>query len=92
MGRHTRSGSFALIDEHQASGLLADILRENNVYLGGASVGKGLRKAAQFHLQKDDLRAPKEFMNLPGAQNLAEKHVPIEEPVSIAVNSCCHRT
>jgi diaminopimelate decarboxylase len=47
-----RSHSFADIDEAQASGLLTDIIRENNVFLGGSSIGKGLKTAARYQMQQ----------------------------------------
>jgi ornithine decarboxylase len=48
----TRSHSFADIDEAKASGLLTDIIRENNVFLGGSSIGKGLKTAARYQMQQ----------------------------------------
>ena len=49
------------------------------VYLGGSSVGKGLRQAAQYHLQKRV--AKPNFYNLPGAANLEPgvDRVPLED-------------
>lgn len=34
-----------------AAGILSNILRQNNVYLGGSALGKGFRRAARYHLQ-----------------------------------------
>jgi hypothetical protein len=77
-----RSGSFALIDESQASGILTDVLSENNVYLGGSSLGKGLTKAARYYLRKklSTMSRPNHF-NLPGAANIVEnvEMMPLEE-------------
>lgn len=35
-----------------SAGLLAEILRSNNVYVGGSSMGKGFRRAARYYLRK----------------------------------------
>ena len=71
MGRHARSQSFANIDEAQASGILADVLKEANVYLAGSSLGKGLKKAARYYLNERLANAPKpEHFSLPGAADL----------------------
>lgn len=48
----SRSSSFANINEAQASGILEDILKENNVLLGGSSIGKGFKKAARHYLKQ----------------------------------------
>lgn len=48
----SRSSSFANIDEAQASGILEDILKDNNVLLGGSSIGKGFKKAARHYLKQ----------------------------------------
>ena len=34
------------------AGVLNDILRQNNVYLGGSAMGKGFRRAARYYLQE----------------------------------------
>lgn len=71
MGRHTRTLSFHQVDSEQASGILADVLKENNVYLGGSSVGKGLKKAANYYLNERMSRAPQPtHLDLPGAADL----------------------
>lgn len=44
--------SFANIDEAESSGILADLLRDNDVFLGGAAMGIGLTKAARFYLSE----------------------------------------
>ncbi|CAB9516488.1 Antizyme inhibitor 1 [Seminavis robusta] len=51
----SRSSSFADLDEVQASGILEDIVRENNVLLGGSSIGKGFKKAARAYLKQQQL-------------------------------------
>ena len=82
MGRHNRSLSFHDVDSQQASGILADIFKENDVFLGGSSVGKGLKKAANFYLNERVATAPKpSHLNLPGAADLAEEceTTPVEE-------------
>jgi hypothetical protein len=82
MGRHSRSLSFHDVDSQQASGILADILKENDVFLGGSSVGKGLKKAANFYLSERVATAPKPtHLDLPGAADLAEECevTPVEE-------------
>ena len=50
MSHRPRSTSLSNIDAEQASGILTDLLREENVYLGGASVGQGLKHAARYYL------------------------------------------
>jgi len=34
----------------ETSGILSKVLKDNRVYLGGSSIGKGLAKAARYHL------------------------------------------
>jgi len=59
------------VDSEQASGILADVLKENNVYLGGSSVGKGLKKAANYYINERMSRSPKpSHLDLPGADDL----------------------
>lgn len=77
-----RSNSFALIDECQASGILTDVLKENNVLLGGSSLGKGLTKAARYYLRKQLSTMPRPtHFGLPGAAALVENAdmVPLED-------------
>lgn len=77
-----RSNSFALVDETQASGILTDVLAENNVFLGGSSLGKGLPKAARYHLkQKHSQMEKPNHLNLPGSKDIVENAeiMPIEE-------------
>lgn len=71
MGRHSRTLSFHQVDSEQASGILADVLKENDVFLGGSSVGKGLKKAANYYINERLSRAPKPtHLDLPGASDL----------------------
>jgi hypothetical protein len=52
-----------------ASGILADVFRE--VYLGGSSVGRGLKKADRYYLEDRLAGAPKPaHLFLPGAADL----------------------
>jgi hypothetical protein len=46
------SMSFANIDETESSGILSNLLRANQVFLGGAAMGIGLTKAARFYLSE----------------------------------------
>lgn len=81
MGRHERNLSFHDIDESQASGILSDVIKESNVYLGGSSIGKGLKKAANYYMKNHLLKmdAPTHF-NLSGASDLNEdaEKIPLE--------------
>ena len=82
MGRLQRNLSFHDVDEAQASGILADVFRESDVYLGGSSVGKGLKKAARYYLEDRLAGAPKpEHLLLPGAADLNPDvdKMPLEE-------------
>jgi hypothetical protein len=54
-----RSMSFAKIDETESSGILSNLFRANQVFLGGAAMGIGLTKAARFYLNE---RAKSEAM------------------------------
>jgi len=66
--RRPRASSFYSMDEKQASGVLGHLLQESNVFFGGSSVGKGLRKAAQYYMNE---RAHKQAPNdLPGFDQL----------------------
>ena len=49
-----RSSSFAHVDEHQASGRLSTVLHQHDVLLGGSSLGKGLKTAAQHYLLRQN--------------------------------------
>jgi len=62
--RRERSKSFANIDEEEASGILEGVLKDSKAFLGGASVGKGLKKAAQRYLRAQKERATKELESL----------------------------
>jgi hypothetical protein len=46
------SMSFANIDETESSGILSNLFRANQVFLGGSSMGLGLTKAARFYLNE----------------------------------------
>jgi hypothetical protein len=71
MGRHARNVSFSGIDEVESSGILSDVVRKNQVFLGGSSVGKGLTKAARYFLQERVSKAPvPEHFELAGASEL----------------------
>jgi len=71
MGRHQRSLSFADVDEHQASGILGDIIKESDVFLGGSSIGKGLKKAANYYMKTNlAAQAKAEHLQLAGASDL----------------------
>lgn len=71
MGKHTRSLSFHQVDSEQASGILGDVFKEADVFLGGASVGKGLKKAANYYLSERVAQAPQpHHLQLPGASDL----------------------
>lgn len=81
MGRHGRSMSFHDIDCEQASGILSDVLKEADAFLGGSSIGKGLKKAASHYLRERSVKnAP--HLSLPGAKDLAlddDDQTPTEE-------------
>ena len=84
MGRHARSNSFAQVDEVQASGKLASVIQQHNVFLGGSSIGKGLKKAARYYLNGHsvvDGNNKNEFLSLAGAAHLtdAARELPPEE-------------
>lgn len=82
MGRHSRALSFSQIDESQASGILADVVKESDVWLGGSSLGKGLKKAANYYMRNNLLRMDKpNHLQLQGADDLNEdaEKMPLEE-------------
>jgi hypothetical protein len=60
--------SFSNVDFLGASHRLSELLIQEGVYLGGASVGKGLKHAARYHLHQRV--TPPDFYNLPGAADL----------------------
>ena len=64
----SRAKSFSNVDVTSASNRLSEFLINEGVYLGGSSVGKGLKQAARYHLHKRV--AKPDFYNLPGAANL----------------------
>jgi hypothetical protein len=82
MGKHSRNLSFHNVDSEQASGILGDVFKEADVFLGGSSVGKGLKKAANYYLSERVSKAPTpSHLDFPGAADLnpeCEKN-PIEE-------------
>ena len=75
------SVSFS-IDEHEHSGILADVLKENEVYLSGSAIGKGLNRACRFYLKERLSTAPiPEHFELRGASDLNDtaQLTPLEE-------------
>lgn len=42
-----------MMSNPSADGALSDLLRQNNVYLGGSCMGKGFRRAARYYLQEE---------------------------------------
>lgn len=86
MGRHRRAQSFHDVDPEQSSGILSDVLKEANVYLGGSSMGRGLKQAARYYLDERDARAvDPEHLTMSGAQDLNQdcNTKPNEEPFYI---------
>ena len=90
-----RAASFRGLDTEKASGNLGSVLKEHNVFLGGASVGKGLQRAARFHLDQqqqqhrnqllaeEKAEEEKGHLALPGAVDLEDDCkdvIPYEEP------------
>ena len=78
----SRSLSFHDVDHEQASGILTDVFQEANVYLGGCSFGKGLRKATQYYLHERISKNPiPTHLDLPGAADLDPScdPVPVED-------------
>jgi ornithine decarboxylase len=79
---HSRTLSFHDVDHEQASGILSDVFRESNVYLGGCSFGKGLKKAARYYLSEHVGKAPRpSHLDLPGVKELDPEceQIPLEE-------------
>ena len=74
-----RAKSFSKVDISYASNRLSELLIQEGVYLGGSSVGKGLKHAARYHLHQRVL--PPDFYNLPGAKDLEPNadRVPLED-------------
>jgi hypothetical protein len=64
----SRAKSFSQLDIPYASNHLSELLIQEGVFLGGSSVGKGLKHAARYHLHQRVL--PPDFYNLPGALDL----------------------
>jgi hypothetical protein len=69
-GHHRRHSSFALVDETVASSLLNDVLRDNNIFVGGSSLGKGLKKAAHYYFNERLIHSAP-YLELPGRHDLA---------------------
>jgi hypothetical protein len=81
MGRHGRSLSFHDIDCEQASGILSDVLKEADAFLGGSSIGKGLKKAATYYMSERSMKNAS-HLSLPGAMDLAldgDDQMPMED-------------
>jgi len=73
MGRHQRNLSFHDVDGAEASGILSDIIKESDVFLGGSSIGKGLKKAANYYMKNNLLTMHKpEHFALPGAADIED--------------------
>lgn len=82
MKNRLRSLSVNEVDHEEASGILGDVFRESNVYLGGSSFGKGLKTAARYYLHERMAKAPRPLhLDYPGAANLdpACEQTPLEE-------------
>ena len=67
------------------SGVLGQLIQEQNVYVGGSCMGKGLKKAAVHYLEKRAAAASNPLLKLPGASLLSEdcNPTPNEEPFYI---------
>ena len=82
MGRHNRARSFQAVDESLASGILSDVIKESDVYLGGASIGRGLKKAANYYMSNHLMKIePSSHFALPGAEDLEDsvEKIPLEK-------------
>lgn len=68
-------------DEAIASGILSQVIRDNKVILGGASMGKGLRKVARYVIQSHLTKTRPDYFEYSGAADLNEgiKADPVEE-------------
>lgn len=67
MAPQERALSFQDIDESQASGMLSDVVKESKVFLGGSSIGKGLKKAVTYYMENNLMKMePDAYFNLPG--------------------------
>ena len=77
-----RGQSIDDIDEADASGKLGQVVKESKIWLGGSSIGKGLKKAANYymahHLQ-EECNAETSYLNLPGAKHLNHTTLPLED-------------
>lgn len=81
---HLRSSSksFSFIEPEAQTGILEDVIKDNKVFLGGASIGLGLNKAARYFLEERLSKAPvPECFDFPGADDLNEDAIrsPLEE-------------
>eukprot|EP00566_Odontella_aurita_P006974 CAMPEP_0113547708 /NCGR_PEP_ID=MMETSP0015_2-20120614/12502_1 /TAXON_ID=2838 /ORGANISM="Odontella" /LENGTH=724 /DNA_ID=CAMNT_0000448285 /DNA_START=597 /DNA_END=2771 /DNA_ORIENTATION=+ /assembly_acc=CAM_ASM_000160 len=47
-----RGGDRSCANAQTSSGVLGSVLKENEVFLGGSSMGKGFRRAARYYLRK----------------------------------------
>ena len=74
-----RAKSYSKFDSDDASRRLSELLIREGVYFGGASVGKGLKHAARYHLH--ERVAPPDFYSLPGAADLVPtaERAPLED-------------
>ena len=82
MAPQPRCPSLSHVDPEQASGILADLLREENVYLGGAALGQGLKHAARYYLHNRVAQQQKpEYLNFAGAAKLhpQAERLPLED-------------
>ena len=83
MGGHSRSHSLSNVDAEQASGVLADLLREENVFLGGAALGQGLKHAARYYLHHRVAAGQQKptYLSMPGAAKLHPnvERMPLED-------------
>lgn len=73
---------FPYIDESEASGVLSDVVKESKVFLGGSSIGKGLKKAVTYYMENNLMKMePDAYFNLPGADDLDEaaEKIPLEK-------------
>ena len=71
MNGHKRTHSLSNVDAEQASGVLADLLKEENVFLGGAALGQGLQHAARYYLHhRLAMQAKPNYLTMPGSNKL----------------------
>lgn len=72
---------FDDVDEVESAITLTQMFREKKVWLGGSSMGKGFRRAAQYYLNNLKARTAPEHFNFDGASDLNDsiKAGPVEE-------------